>query len=140
VATARAAVEIVRREWPASLPSPLLSSFEREALAAARAAAPDLARGLLVGELPADWQAQAEAIGAATVNCDQRRLDQTRARRVIDAGYPLLVYTVNEPERAREVFAWGVSGVFTDRPDAILQGLANAGSRQTADATTGNIG
>ncbi|MDB5408796.1 MAG: glycerophosphodiester phosphodiesterase [Rhodospirillales bacterium] len=139
-ATARAAVEVVRREWPARLPPPLLSSFEREALAAARAAAPDLPRGLLVGDLPADWQAQAESIGAATVNCDQRRLDHARARRVIDAGYPLLAYTVNQPERARELLAWGVSGVFTDRPDAILQGLADGGSRQTADATTDNIG
>jgi glycerophosphoryl diester phosphodiesterase len=139
-ATARAAVAIVQREWPASLPPPLLSSFAPEALAAARTAAPGIARGLLVGSLSSDWRSRAEAVGAVAVHCDQRRLDRAQARRVIEAGYPLLAYTVNLPARARELLGWGLSAVFTDRPDAIIAGLADGGSRQTFDAGTDNIG
>jgi glycerophosphoryl diester phosphodiesterase len=140
VATARAVAAIVARDWPASLPSPLLSSFSSEALVAARDAAPGIARGLLVGNLPADWRAQAESLAAVTVHCDQRRLDRARAREVVDSGYPLLAYTVNQPVRARELFAWGLSGVFSDSPDAIIAGLVNGGSSQTTDAATDNIG
>jgi glycerophosphoryl diester phosphodiesterase len=141
VATARATVALVRSEWPASLPPPLLSSFASAALAAVRAAAPDMALGLLVGDLPADWRARAEAVGAATVHCDQRRLDRAQARQVIEAAYSLLAYTVNQPARARELIAWGLSAVFTDRPDAIVPALAaNGGTRQTMRAATDNIG
>jgi glycerophosphoryl diester phosphodiesterase len=141
VATARAAVEIVQREWPASLPPPLLSSFAPAALAAARAAAPGVARGLLVGNLPSDWRIQAESVGAVAIHCEQRRLDRGRARQVIEAGYPLLAYTVNQPARACELLAWGVSAVFTDQPERIIRALAaSGGSRQTPAATTNNIG
>ena len=32
------------------------------------------------------------------------------------AGKAVLVYTVNQPEAMRRLFAWGVDGIFTDRP------------------------
>ncbi len=46
--TARVAVATLRRCWPAALPTPLLSSFKDESLAAAKAAAPEFARALLL--------------------------------------------------------------------------------------------
>jgi glycerophosphoryl diester phosphodiesterase len=122
VATARAVARIVQTEWPAGLPAPLLSSFAPAALAAAQAAAPAIPRGLLVGSLPSDWLRQAESVGAATIHCDQRRLDRARAHQVTEAGYPLLAYTVNQPARARELLAWGASAVFTDEPGRIIEG------------------
>jgi glycerophosphoryl diester phosphodiesterase len=39
------------------------------------------------------------------------------------AGLSLLTYTVNEPGRALELFAWGVDSVISDRPDAILAAM-----------------
>jgi glycerophosphoryl diester phosphodiesterase len=126
VATARAAVEILRRRWPASLPPPLLSSFAPLALEAARDAAPEFARGHLFGRLPKNWQEQAERLGCVTVHCDQKHLTRSAARAVIEAGYPLLAYTVNDPARAREIIGWGAASVFTDCPDRIIAGLAAA--------------
>jgi glycerophosphoryl diester phosphodiesterase len=124
VATARATVEILRRRWPSTLPPPLLSSFAPLALAAARDAAPEIARGHLFGRLPGSWQEQADRLGCVTIHCDQRHLTRSAARAVIDAGYPLLAYTVNDPVRAHEIIGWGATSVFTDCPDQVIAGLA----------------
>jgi hypothetical protein len=35
------------------------------------------------------------------------------------AGYPLAAFTVNDPARARRLFDWGVTSVFSDAPDII---------------------
>jgi glycerophosphoryl diester phosphodiesterase len=126
VATARATVEILRRTWPANLPPPLLSSFAPAALAAARDAAPEIARGHLFSRLPGNWREQAERLGCATIHCDQKHLTGSTARAVIDAGYPLLAYTVNDPARAREIIRWGATSVFSDCPDRVIAGLAQA--------------
>ena len=47
--------------WPSHLPGPLISSFHYDALAAARARAPDLARGILFRAVPKHWRAVAES-------------------------------------------------------------------------------
>jgi glycerophosphoryl diester phosphodiesterase len=41
------------------------------------------------------------------------------ATAIKDAGYGLFCYTVNDPERAREILGWGVDGFCTDRIDLI---------------------
>lgn len=98
---------------------PLLSSFSARALAAARAAAPDLPRGLLVGAVPADWEERLQALGCVALHCDHRRLREATARRVKEAGYWLFCYTVDDPQRARELFDWGVDALCTDRLDRV---------------------
>ena len=122
-ATARAVAATLQDTWPAHLPPPLLSSFSPVALAVARDAAPGIARGHLFGRLTANWRAEVERLGCTTVHCDERRLDRATARAVIADGYPLLAYTVNRPERARELLGWGLSAVFTDCPDRIIADL-----------------
>jgi glycerophosphoryl diester phosphodiesterase len=44
---------------------------------------------------------------------------------VMDTGFPLLAYTVNEPMRARELLDWGLTSVFTDCPDRIIAELVD---------------
>ncbi|MET3130868.1 glycerophosphoryl diester phosphodiesterase [Oxalobacteraceae bacterium GrIS 1.11] len=102
---------------PARLP--LLSSFSAVALAAARAAAPDLPRALLIDALAADWREQAMALGAVAVHTNHRHLTAALAQAVKKAGFGLFCYTVNQPERAREILGWGVDGFCTDRIDLI---------------------
>ena len=62
--TARVTVATLRRLWPAKLPAPLLSSFRDASLAAAREAAPEFARALLIDDVKDDWQVRAEAVSA----------------------------------------------------------------------------
>jgi glycerophosphoryl diester phosphodiesterase len=98
---------------------PLFSSFERDALVAARAAAPDIPRGYLVDRVPANWRAELESLGCIALHTNHGALSSELAAAVKDAGYWLFCYTVDDPVRARELFAWGVDAFCTDRIDLI---------------------
>ena len=99
--------------------APLLSSFSEAALEAARAAAPALPRAWLTSALPADWEARARALGAVAIHTNHMRLTRAQAAAVKAAGFGLFCYTINTPERVRELFGWGVDGLCTDRIDLI---------------------
>jgi glycerophosphoryl diester phosphodiesterase len=104
--------------------APLLSSFSMDALAAAKAAAPALARACLFDRLPLDWHAQAAQLDAVAIHTNHRHLTQAATHAIKSAGFGLLCYTVNQPARARELLAWGVDCLCTDRLDLIDPGFA----------------
>ena len=112
--------KLVASAWPEGLPRPLLSSFKQEALAAARDAAPGLARGYLLNRVRGGWQKEAEALRCVSIHGNQRTLNRQTAAEIRQAGYRLLSYTVNDASRARLLFDWGVEAVFTDYPDRLL--------------------
>jgi glycerophosphoryl diester phosphodiesterase len=107
--------EILRR-WTGGTP-PLLSSFSPAALEAARSAAPQLPRGLLVDTVPNDWREQVEALGCFSLHCAERGV--TEALQQAKERIPILCYTVDQPAVVRELLACGVSAVVTDRIDLI---------------------
>lgn len=98
---------------------PLLSSFSHAALEAAREAAPQVPRAWLVSDLPTDWQRRAQSLEVVAIHLRHRHLTGAQARRVKEAGYGLFCYTVNDPQRARELLDWGVDAFCTDRIDLI---------------------
>jgi glycerophosphoryl diester phosphodiesterase len=104
---------------PLATPLPVLSSFSRVALAAARVAAPGLRQGVLFTRVPADWPEVLRDLGAFSLHCDHRHLDARLARAINDAGFGLLCYTVNDRERATQLLDWGVDAICTDRIDLI---------------------
>lgn len=122
--TARAAVDTLRRHWPAHLPPPLLSSFKDVSLAAAREAAPEFARALLIGEQVPDWRQRAEAVAAIGLNVNGHKLGALWAHDIKQAGYKLGAYTIDDPVEARALIALGVDFIITDAPDVILKALA----------------
>jgi glycerophosphoryl diester phosphodiesterase len=107
-----------RRPAPAA-EVPLLSSFSWTALAAARREAPRLARGWLCEAPPADWRDRLAELEAVALHCDHRAVTAALAAGVREAGYALFCYTVNDPLRAAQLFAWGVDAICTDRLDRI---------------------
>ena len=119
-ASAEALGRILDAHWPRTAPLPLVSSFDVPALEAMRDVAPRWPRGLLLKELKGDWRGALDRLGAATLNLDHRPLDAGKAALARQSGRPVLCYTVNDPSRARQLFAWGIAAVFTDRPDALL--------------------
>ncbi len=121
--TARVTVETLRRLWPAALPAPLLSSFRDASLAAAREAASEFARALLIDEIRDDWRPRAEAVAAAGINTNGKRLTAVRAVEIRKAGYVLSVYTINDGDVARALVGMGVQCVISDAPDVILAAL-----------------
>jgi glycerophosphoryl diester phosphodiesterase len=103
---------------------PLLSSFSELALMAARTAAPDIPRALLIDAIPPDWQARLQALSAVSLNTNHLTLTPRLAHAVKQAGFGLFCYTVNDPARAVEILGWGVDGFCTDRIDLIAADFA----------------
>jgi glycerophosphoryl diester phosphodiesterase len=135
-ATAAAVATALRRLGDRA-PPVLVSSFQLPTIAAIRALAPHVARGVLFQFVPRRWQETARRLGCAAIGADHRRLWPARVAAIRDAGYPLMAYTVNDPTRARLLYAWGVTSVFSDVPDIILR--ASARHRPTL-APQGAIG
>src|SRR5260370_1418681 len=81
-------------------------------------------RCILLHDDTRDWRRPVGALASAMLHADQRRLAQPTVEVVRDAGLPLFAYTVNLPQRARELFSWGVDSVFSDCPDRVAGGLA----------------
>jgi glycerophosphoryl diester phosphodiesterase len=116
--TGAAVAEEVVRHWLESTP-PLLSSFSLMALEAAREAAPRFPRGLLVSDPPSDWRAQLDRLGCFSLHCEQRAATASLLKEATAAGYPVLCYTVNRAQTARQLRSRGVSAIVTDRLDLI---------------------
>lgn len=118
-ATGEAVARMSRELWRGAAPAPVLSSFSIAALEAARNAAPEAALGLLVDEIPGDWQALAARLQCVSLHCNQKKLTQEQAQGVVRAGYGLLCWTVNDPDAARRLIGWGVDCLVTDALDVI---------------------
>ena len=97
----------------------LLSSFSTEALRAAQAVAPKVARGLLVERVLPDWHQQLDQLGAVSLHSQASALTAAQASAVKRVGFGLMCYTVNDPAQARTLFDWGVDAICTDRLDLI---------------------
>lgn len=124
--TALVAGALLDRLWPAEGPVLLFSSFRRASLAALARSAPRFPRGLLVEELPADWAEAMQELGCATLHPSHKRVSLDELRALKEQRVPVLLYTVNEAERARELLEAGADAVITDAPDRILPVAAGA--------------
>ena len=113
-------------------PPLLVSSFLPAALAALRTLAPGVPRGILFRLVPRGWAELARRLGVAMLGADHRRLRPRLIAAVRAAGYPLAAYTVNDPSRARLLFEWGVTSVFSDAPDIIMAAGAGYGPTRSA--------
>ena len=104
----------------------MISSFSEVSLeTAAEMLGGDWAIGYLFDETPENWRDMAKHLGAKTININGNRDDLKREfiEDIIDEGYGIMAYTVNNPMRANELISWGVDGVFTDEPDVIRDEL-----------------
>lgn len=95
----------------------LVSSFNPLLLDRVARRRPGTPRALLTenGLLLDDWRSYVEELGAVAVNPGDRTLERGRVEEIRALGYGVNVWTVNSPQRALELFSWGVTGVFSDR-------------------------
>jgi glycerophosphoryl diester phosphodiesterase len=105
--------------WKGAAVPPLLSSFSEVALEAARLAAPDLPRALLLDKLPADWLDRLRRLDCVALDSNHRELDAKIIADAHAAGFKVLCYTVNDPARAGDLLSWGLDGLITDAVDQI---------------------
>ena len=140
-ATGAAVADLLARTWPADPGHLLISSFLHGALAAARDRAPHIARGILFRRVPRHWRSVAAGLGCVTIHADQQRFRPAVLSEIRRAGYPLLAYTVNDPERAKTLFDCGVNSVFSDVPDRLHGAAASGGFNRevVADSASATI-
>lgn len=102
----------------------LFSSFDHDALAMVARRLPTIPRGLLYEDIKDDWQDKAQALAAKSLHLDQSLIDAAQISEFQAAGLEVYTYTLNDPHRAAELFAAGLSGIFTDDPVAFGEVLA----------------
>lgn len=112
--TGAAIAQAARQLWQGAPIAPLLSSFSETSLAAARAAAPELSRALLVEKIPADWRERLAKHACVALNIHHRDATPTLIDAVHAAGYRIAAWTVNDPARAALLLSWGIDAIFTD--------------------------
>jgi glycerophosphoryl diester phosphodiesterase len=117
--TGRVVARVTQQLQTAGAMLPLFSSFSFDALVCAKNEAPGIARGFLIDQLAPDWLDSLQALDAVALHTNQQYLTAAMAREIKAAGYGLLCYTVNTPERAAEIGGWGVDAFCTDRIDLI---------------------
>jgi len=118
--TAEAVARLSVGLWQGAAVQPLFSSFSLEALEIARDLAPQIPRGVLFDEVPADWLDTVRRLQAVTLHCAADRLSDTVLAEAQANGIPVLCYTVNTEKAAESMFGRGVSAVFTDRLDLFV--------------------
>ena len=120
--TAEVALDHLSRIWD-NHDNLLISSFSHVSLETAMEIAADWRRGLLIDEWPENWKDLADYLQVSVLNINGNECTREQVEAIIDMDYPILAYTINDPQRARILQSWGVDGVFTDVPDIIQESL-----------------
>ncbi len=115
--TGKVVAQHAARLWQGAPTVPLLTSFDPEALDAARAAGPDLPRGLLLDSLCKDWLDSARALGCVAIVCEHALWDESSVTQAKSAGFRTLSYTVNDELEAARLIGLGTDAIITDRVD-----------------------
>lgn len=118
-----AVASYIKSSWPENVPL-LVSSFSPLALEALREQLPDGHLGLLVSAVPVDWLEWMKRFRCNTFHCAAAFATLELCQQAEAEGIPVLCYTVNTLERAEELFALGVTSIFTDTSATMLEALA----------------
>ncbi|HVY53059.1 MAG TPA: glycerophosphodiester phosphodiesterase family protein [Gammaproteobacteria bacterium] len=115
-------LEVVANHWPAYLEPPLFSSFSMDILREIRKHSASARLGCLIDSLDAMlWVELDGELNFTSFNLNHTILSHQLVFDLKTLEKPILAYTVNDPQRAKELFSWGVDAVFTDCPDKILE-------------------
>ena len=99
----------------------LISSFSLPCLIEVRTINPTIPLGYLVESFSSDTIAITKRYNFNSINCDAEKFSLELLKTAIDAQIPVFLYTVNDPVVAKFWLDNGVSGLFTDRADLLMQ-------------------
>jgi glycerophosphoryl diester phosphodiesterase len=98
----------------------LFSSFSDPVLAQLRRRCADARLGVLVDpRAPEAIFERADAVGAESINLHFAITQPELVARAHEKGLAVYVYTVDEPERMRQLLSFGVDGIFSNAPDEL---------------------
>ncbi|HUG22130.1 glycerophosphodiester phosphodiesterase [Piscinibacter sp.] len=117
--TGRVVAGEAARLWAGEAVKPLLSSFQPQALEAAKAAEESVPRALLIDSLWPGWLDCANALRCAAVVAHHSLLSTQVIASIHGAEMLALAYTVNDPATAQRLMEYGIDGVITDAVDRL---------------------
>ncbi len=115
----------------AGRPGVLVSSFDWELLTILRSLDADLPLAPLGKKNRSALARAGKRLGAVSLHAHRRISTAYLMRLAKRDRRPVLAYTVNEPEEARELLALGVAGLFTDFPGRLRRSLAGTPATDT---------
>ncbi|MDF1646474.1 MAG: glycerophosphoryl diester phosphodiesterase [Legionellaceae bacterium] len=115
--TTMAVLSCLNRYWSSTMPLPLVSCFDKEALRLCTSLLPNLPLGVLFHKWPKTGLDFAQEVNAFSVHLNQYTVTRKRIKVIKKAGYKVGVYTVNSKKKASRYFAWGADSVLSDYPD-----------------------
>ena len=121
IETAEIALDCATRIWPDDIAPPLISSFSHVSLERAMEIIPAWPRGLLIDEYIDNWREIAEYLDVKTINIDGNTSTPRQIAEYLGYGCPVLAYTINDPQKAKDLLEAGISAVFSDCPDIIRE-------------------
>lgn len=100
-----------------------ISSFNPILLGMMRQAYPHATYALLFDKntFTPDWPMLAQACEVTEISVEDTNLTADTVAEILDQGYLVNVWTVNSGRRIKELFSWGVTGVFTDNAPKFLK-------------------
>ena len=120
---AAATARIVTEQWPKNKALPIMSSFCPIALAGIQTHLSCAPRALLLSEWDQNAIDIADKLDCSGINLNRKIVTQEIVDTIKATDRTILVYTVNSWRIAKPLFEMGVDGVFTNRPDIILDKL-----------------
>jgi glycerophosphoryl diester phosphodiesterase len=117
--TGRCVAERAQALWSTASVPPLLSSFSIDSLRTARAAVPTLPRGWITDSLDAGWQRTLSELECVSLHLKHTLVTKPLIAELRQMGLRIAVWTVNDPDRARELLDWGIDALITDALDRI---------------------
>ena len=91
-----------------------MHSFDHDAIASARRMAPHIPRGVLFDDWPESAAAIVERTAARDVWPKNSLVSAARVKELQGIGCRVIVWTVNDAGRIRELTDWGVDGICSD--------------------------
>lgn len=123
VETAEVALDVLSGIWD-DHERLLLASFSHLSLETTMSMVPGWHRDMYIpAEIPENLDELIEIFDPSVFAINGMDCDEEYVRTLCEYNKPIMAYTINEAERARQLQSWGVNGICTDAPDVILDGI-----------------
>jgi len=110
------------RFWQTGCPTPLISSQFVECLSCiSKYSHYHCLLGYVTKRWKRNWHKILKQFHCVSLHVDHRFLNPKRVQQVKEEDYLLFAYTVNNQNRAKELFEMGVDAIFSNYPDLLLQ-------------------
>lgn len=118
-------VSSLSRYWPKDLPPPLISSTSSSCLRAVSRQKMGWDLAYITNEERGRWQKLAQELECVALHIDHHFLSQRWINLIKKQNLRIAAYTINERDRALQLFDWGIDSVFSDDPQLLKGGIGH---------------